>query len=131
MDTEEDILAIYINLINMGNVFTNLQMDFVFSIQNYCKKKSNIRNILVLRTNDKHKVVKTKPVVRKYWVRPRKVDAGRTTLHREKLWKKNGKKISECHGKCFEFNMTLAFETRSQLTSKMLELYTICQMKAV
>ena len=33
MDTEEeDILAIYKNLINMIDVFTNLQMDFIFSI---------------------------------------------------------------------------------------------------
>ena len=43
MDTEEEeeegILAIYINLINMVNVFTNLQIDFIFSIRNYCKKK--------------------------------------------------------------------------------------------
>ena len=39
MDTEEDILAIYVNLINMVIAFTNLQMDFINSIQNYCKKK--------------------------------------------------------------------------------------------
>ena len=39
MDTEEkDILvAIYINLINIVNAFTNLQIDFMFSIGNYCK----------------------------------------------------------------------------------------------
>ena len=41
MDTEEDILAIYVNLINMVIAFTNLQMDFINSIQNYCKKKKN------------------------------------------------------------------------------------------
>ena len=37
MDTEvEDILvAIYINLINMLYAFTNLQKDFIFSIENY------------------------------------------------------------------------------------------------
>ena len=40
MDTEkEDVLAIYTNLINMADVFTNLQMDFIFSIRSYCKKK--------------------------------------------------------------------------------------------
>ena len=38
MDTEEDILAIYIYLINMINAFTNLQMDLIFSIRNYYKK---------------------------------------------------------------------------------------------
>ena len=45
MDTEEeeDILAIYVNLINMVNVFTNLQIDFIFSIRNYCKKKRYIK----------------------------------------------------------------------------------------
>ena len=32
MDAEEDILAIYINLINIINAFTNLQMDCMFSI---------------------------------------------------------------------------------------------------
>ena len=40
MDTEEeDISAIYINLVNMVDAITNLQMDFIFSTQNYCKKK--------------------------------------------------------------------------------------------
>ena len=39
MDTEEDILAIYRNLINMANVFTKLQIDFIFSMRNYSKKK--------------------------------------------------------------------------------------------
>ena len=39
MDTEEDISAIYINLVNVVGAITNLQMDFNFSIQNYCKKK--------------------------------------------------------------------------------------------
>ena len=28
-----------------------------------------IRNILLLQPNDKHKIVKRKPAVRKYWVR--------------------------------------------------------------
>ena len=61
MDTEEeDILAIYINLNNMGNTFTNRHIDF--SIRNYCKKKS-IRNILLLPTNNRYKVAKRKPVV--------------------------------------------------------------------
>ena len=31
MDIEENVLANYINLINIGNGFTNLQMDFIFS----------------------------------------------------------------------------------------------------
>ena len=36
MNTEEEyILAIYINLINMANAYTNLQIDFIFSIRNY------------------------------------------------------------------------------------------------
>ena len=40
MDTEEeDISAIYINLINMINAFTNLQMNLIFSIRSYYKKK--------------------------------------------------------------------------------------------
>ena len=57
MDTEEeDILAIYKNLINMIDVFTNLQMDFIFSIRNYCKKKRYTKYLL-LQTNDKYKVV--------------------------------------------------------------------------
>ena len=38
MDRAEDILAIYVNLINMIDAFTNLQMDFIFSIGNHCKK---------------------------------------------------------------------------------------------
>ena len=50
MDTEEgDMLAIYINSINMFDVFTNLQMDFIFSIRNYCKKKKIYE---ILLTND-------------------------------------------------------------------------------
>ena len=39
MDTEEDIFAIYIDLIYMVDVLKNLQLDFIFSIRNYCKKK--------------------------------------------------------------------------------------------
>ena len=31
MDIEENVLANYINLINIGNGFINLQMDFIFS----------------------------------------------------------------------------------------------------
>ena len=49
---EEDILPIYINFINMVNAFSNLQIDFIFSVRNYCKTKS-YRNILLLQTNDK------------------------------------------------------------------------------
>ena len=38
MDTEEeDILAIYINLIDMVYAFTKSQIDFIFSIRNCCK----------------------------------------------------------------------------------------------
>ena len=38
MDTEEeDILAIYINLIDMVYAFTKSQMDFIISIRNCCK----------------------------------------------------------------------------------------------
>ena len=48
----------------MVDAFTNLQMDFIFSIRKYCKKKKDIRNILLLQKNDKYKVVKRKPVVR-------------------------------------------------------------------
>ena len=36
MGIEENILSIYINLINMINVLINLQIDFIFSIRNYC-----------------------------------------------------------------------------------------------
>ena len=40
MDTEEeDISAIYINLVNMVDAFTNLQMGFIFFVQNCCKNK--------------------------------------------------------------------------------------------
>ena len=35
MNRAEDILAINVNLINMIDAFTNLQMDFIFSIGNY------------------------------------------------------------------------------------------------
>ena len=64
MDTkEEDILAIYIILINMVNAFTNFQMDLIFSLRSYCKKEKDIPNILLFLTNEKYKVVKRKPVV--------------------------------------------------------------------
>ena len=72
MDREEDISAIYINLINMINAFTNLQMGLIFSIRNFYKKKKVLRNNLLLQANEKCKVVKRKPAVRKYWVRPGK-----------------------------------------------------------
>ena len=39
ISTEEDVLAICISLINMVNAFANLQIDFIFSIWNYYKKK--------------------------------------------------------------------------------------------
>ena len=59
MDTEEeDILAIYINLINMKNAFTTLS----FLYETIARKKG-IRNILLLQTNDKYKVAKRKPVL--------------------------------------------------------------------
>ena len=73
MDTEEeDISAIYINLFDMVNAFTNLQMDLIFSIRNYYKKKNVSRNILLYQASEKSRVVKRKPAVRKYWVRPGK-----------------------------------------------------------
>ena len=53
METEEDILA-------MVDVFTNLQMDFILSIQNYCKKKRYTKYFL-LQANGKYKVLKSKP----------------------------------------------------------------------
>ena len=34
--------AIYINLINMVDVFTNFQINFIFSIRNYCERKRMI-----------------------------------------------------------------------------------------
>ena len=37
-DAEESILAIHINVINMVNAFTSLQMDFLFPMRNYCKR---------------------------------------------------------------------------------------------
>ena len=47
MDTEkEDILTIYINLINMVNVFYLLYTKLL-------KVKKDIRNISLLQTNDK------------------------------------------------------------------------------
>ena len=46
---EEDILAIKINLVNMVDVFTNLQIYLISSIRNYCKKKKDIRNICFCR----------------------------------------------------------------------------------
>ena len=40
MDTdEEDNIAIYITSVNMFNVFTNFQMDFIFSLRSYDKEK--------------------------------------------------------------------------------------------
>ena len=56
----------------MINAFTNLQMGLIFSIRNFYKKKKVLRNILLLQANEKYKVVKMKPAVRKYWVRPGK-----------------------------------------------------------
>ena len=59
MDTEEDILAIYINLINISNMvdaFTNSQMDSIFLYETIARKK-DMRSILLLQTNDKYKVV--------------------------------------------------------------------------
>ena len=53
----------------MVNAFTNLQMDLIFSIRNYYKKKNILRNILLNQANEKSRVIKRKPAVRKYWVR--------------------------------------------------------------
>ena len=68
MDTEEEdiLVAIYINLINMVNAYTNLQIDLSF-LQEIITSKKDIRNILLLQTallaNDKNEVAKRKPVV--------------------------------------------------------------------
>ena len=64
---EENILAIYINLMNMINAFTNLQMDLIFSIRNYYKKKKVLRNILLLQANEKYKVVKGNWLLESIW----------------------------------------------------------------
>ena len=61
METEEDILALYINLNNMVHVFTNPQMDFIFLVGNYCKKK-----ILYKIFAFADKVVSWKVVVREH-----------------------------------------------------------------
>ena len=46
METEEhDISAICINLVNVVDAFTNLKVDFIFFIRNYCKKKRYTKNI--------------------------------------------------------------------------------------
>ena len=59
MDTEkEDILAIYINLINMVEKWTSS-----FQYETIAGKKKDTQNILLLQTNDKYIVVKRKPVV--------------------------------------------------------------------
>ena len=66
MDMEtKGSLAIYVNLINVVDAFTNHQMDFIFSIRSYCKKKKIYENIVLLQTNGKYKVVKRKPTVSK------------------------------------------------------------------
>ena len=53
-------------------VLEPLQMDLIFSIRNFHKKKKIIQNILLLQPNDKLNVIKRKLDVRKYWVRPGK-----------------------------------------------------------
>ena len=58
MDTEEDILAIYIDLIYMVDVLTNLQMDFIFSIRNYCKKKKIYKTFCFCRQMTNTKLLK-------------------------------------------------------------------------
>ena len=68
MDTKEDILvALYTNLINMVNAFTMMHLPifkytlaFLYEI---IASKKGMRNILLLQTNYKYKVVKRKPVV--------------------------------------------------------------------
>ena len=51
MDTEEEdiLVAIYINLINMVNAYTNLQIDLSF-LQEIITSKKDIGNILLLQT---------------------------------------------------------------------------------
>ena len=59
MDTEEeeDILAIYINLIDMVYAFAKSQMDFIFSIRNCCKLKKSYTEYSFAE-NDKYKLLK-------------------------------------------------------------------------
>ena len=45
MGTEEDIVVIYVNLINMVAVFTNTPMDFIFSYETIAREKK-IKEIL-------------------------------------------------------------------------------------
>ena len=100
---EEDILAIYINLINMINAFTNLQMDLIFSIRNYYKKKKVLRNILLLQANEKYKVVKRKLAVRNYLVRPGKDRCWWENFASRKVVEEEWRENSECQGKRFKF----------------------------
>ena len=58
MDREEDISAIYINLINMINAFTNLQMGLIFSIRNFYKKKKFCEIICFCRQMKNAKLLK-------------------------------------------------------------------------
>ena len=47
----------------MINAFTKLQIDFIFSIRNYYKKKIYTKYFALA---DKYKVIKRKPAVKKY-----------------------------------------------------------------
>ena len=142
MDTEEeDISAIYINLINMINAFTNLQMNLIFSIRSYYKKKMFYEIFCYTRQMKNTKLLKGNRLLESIGWGQEKIDTGGKTSHRGKLWKRNGEKISGCQGKRFKFfeqnyipiflRMIPGFETQSQLISKLRRLCTVCKMKAI
>ena len=78
---------------------------------------------MLLQTNEKYKVVKRKPAVRTYWVRPGKDRYWWENFASRKVEERNGEKISGCQGKCFKFfaqnyvpvflRMIPGFETQS------------------
>ena len=92
-------------------------------------RKKRYTNILLLQPNDKYKVVKRKPAVRNYWVRPGKDRYWWENFTSRKVVEEEWREISECQGKRFKFfaqnciliflRMTPGFETRSQLVIKL------------
>ena len=59
MDMEtKGSLAIYVNLINVVDAFTNHQMDFIFSIRSYCKKKRYMKILCFCRQMANTKLLK-------------------------------------------------------------------------
>ena len=88
MDREEDISAIYINLINMINAFTNLQMGLIFSIRNFYKKKKFYEIICFCRQMKNAKLLKGNRLLESIGYGLEKIDTGGKTSHRERLWKR-------------------------------------------